>query len=249
MLPFAEASLQHEFFQRICKLPMTGRILAADDDAILRDFVAAGLREQGYLVQEAASIAETLNHARAAPFDVWVLDRHMADGDCVAALRTLRAEGRTTPALFLTASRLVEQRVEGLEAGADDYLTKPFSIVELTARVRALLRRPPVLRDAILRRGVIELHVDARRAFVGANEIALSANEWRLLALLAQRPGVVFTRAQIMADVGIAEDAGEVAVDHLVSRMRLKLREHGAGDVIKTMRGLGFAWNGAEQGE
>lgn len=219
---------------------MTGRILAADDDAILRDFIAGGLREQGYLVQEAATIAETLEHARTAHFDLWVLDRQMSDGDSVAALRTLRAEGRNTPALFLTAARQVEQRVEGLEAGADDYLTKPFSIVELAARVRALLRRPPVLRDTILRRGEMELHMDARRVFVGANEVTVTANEWRLLALLAQRPGMVFTRAQIMADVGIGEDAGEVAVDHLVSRLRLKLREHGANDAIKTVRGLGF---------
>ncbi len=222
---------------------MTGRILAADDDAVLRDFVAGGLREQGYLVQEAATIAETLEHARATNFDVWVLDRQMADGDSLGALRSLRAEGRTTPALFLTASRLLEQRVEGLEAGADDYLTKPFSIVELAARVRALLRRPPVLRDSILRRGEIELHLDARRVFVGAKEAAVTANEWRLLAMLAQRPGIVFTRQQIMADAGIAEDAGEVAVDHLVSRVRLKLRDHGAPDVIKTVRGMGFSWN------
>ena len=219
-----------------------GRILAADDDAILRDFIAGGLREQGYLVQEAATIAETLEHARTTHFDLWVLDRQMSDGDSVAALRTLRAEGRNTPALFLTASRQVEQRVEGLEAGADDYLTKPFSIVELAARVRALLRRPPVLRDTILRHGEIELHVDARRVFVGANEVAITANEWRLLALLAQRPGMVFTRQQIMADVGVSAEAGEIAVDHLVSRLRQKLREHKVTDAIKTVRGIGFAW-------
>lgn len=225
---------------------MTGRILAADDDAILRDFIAGGLREQGYLVQEAATVAETLEHARAMHFDVWVLDRQMADGDSVAALRLLRAEGRNTPALFLTASRQVEQRVEGLEAGADDYLTKPFSIIELAARLRALLRRPPVLREAILRRGEMELHMDARRVFVGAEEVTVTANEWRLLALLAQRPGVVFTRQQIMADVGIAEDAGEVAVDHLVSRLRLKLGDHGASDVIKTVRGMGFVCETAQ---
>ncbi len=188
-------------------------------------------------------IAETLEHARTTQFDLWVLDRQMADGDSVAALRTLRAEGRNTPALFLTASRQVEQRVEGLEAGADDYLTKPFSIVELAARVRALLRRPPVLRDATLRHGEIELHMDARRVFVAATEVAVTANEWRLLALLAQRPGMVFARQQIMADVGIAEDAGEVAVDHLVSRLRQKLREQGAADVIETVRGMGFSFS------
>ncbi len=221
---------------------MTARILAADDDAILRDFIAQGLREHGYVVAEAATIAETLLRAREEAFDLWIFDRHMPGGDCAAALRTLRAEGLATPTLFLTASRSLEQRVEGLEAGADDYLTKPFSIVELSARVRALLRRPQAMREAALRRGVMTLHFDARRVFVGDAECVVTANEWRLLALLARRPNVVLTRGQIITEVGIAEDAGEVAVDHLVSRLRLKLQEHGASGVIKTVRGLGFAW-------
>jgi DNA-binding response OmpR family regulator len=221
---------------------MTGRILVADDDPILRDFIAQGLREHGYVVQEAATIAAALEHARIGQFDLWVLDRRMPGGDCVDALRILRAEGRETPALFLTASRSLEQRIEGFDSGADDYLTKPFSIVELAVRVRALLRRLQVMRENIIRRGVVELHLDERRVIVAGQDLPVTANEWRLLALLAERPGAVFSRAQIMVAVGIDGEAGEAAVDHLVSRTRQKLRERGVDGAIRTVRGQGFAW-------
>lgn len=221
---------------------MAARILTADDDPHLRDFIAQGLRENGYVVREAATIAETEQLARSESFDLWVLDRQMPGGDSVAMLRALRATGLATPALLLTASRTVEQRVEGLESGADDYLTKPFSIVELAARARALLRRPPALREVILERGLVSLHLDTLRVFVGAREVIVTANEWRLMVTLAQRPGAVFSRAQIALQVGIAEDAEEVAVDHLVSRLRAKLRQHGAESAIRTVRGIGFSW-------
>lgn len=225
---------------------MSGRILVADDDAVLRDFITQGLREQGYVVQETSSLDETLERAREEKFDLWVLDRKMPGGDAIAALRVLRGEGVATPALFLTASRSTEQRIEGLEAGADDYLIKPFSIEELCARVRAILRRPVNLSAPVLRRGPIELRLDARRVFVAGRELAVTANEWRLLVLLAQRHQAVFTRSQIMAEAGLSEDAGETAVDHLVSRLRQKLSDAGAGAVIRTVRGLGFAWNGGD---
>jgi DNA-binding response OmpR family regulator len=221
---------------------MSGRILVVDDDAILRDFIAQGLRECGYVVIECATIPEALESARGERFDLWVFDRRMPGGDMVETLRVLRGEGHATPALFLTASRSTEQRIEGLDAGADDYITKPFSIDELAARVRALMRRPTHMAAGVLQRGDIELRLDSRRVFVGAQELLVTANEWRLLALLAQRPEAVFTRAQIMAETGIAEDAGEAAVDHLVSRLRQKLADAGVAGAIRTVRGLGFSW-------
>ena len=219
---------------------MAARILLAEDDPILREFIAQGLREHGHVVHETATSDETLAQARDGVFDVWVFDRRMPGGDCVEVLRTLRAEGRATPALLLTASRALEQRVAGLDAGADDYLTKPFSIVELAARVRALLRRASTLQKSVLVFGDAQIDTNERRVMVGGHELPVTTNEWRLLTLLAQRPGEVMSRAQIMAAVGVADDAGEVAVDHMVSRLRLKLRQRNAEDLIQTVRGAGF---------
>jgi len=222
---------------------MTGRILVADDDAIIRKFILLGLREQGFVVNEATTIASALEAARSTTFDAWIFDRHMPGGDFFAAMRVLRAEGRSTPALFLTASSRVEQRAEGLDAGADDYLSKPFSMVELTARVRALLRRPAAQRETVLLCGPIELHLDTSEVRCHGQKVAVTAHEWRLLALLARRPGVVFARKHIIAEVGATEGADDVAVDHLVSRLRRKLRATGADKLLKTVRGLGFSWD------
>ena len=225
---------------------MTARVLIAEDDPILREFIVQALREHGNIVREATTRAETLEQARAGDFDVWVLDRQMPGGDCVEALRELRAEGRTTPALFLTASKTVEQRVAGLEAGADDYLTKPFSIVELVARLRALLRRPQTLQKSVMVFGNVQIHDDERRVLVSGQELPMTLYEWRLITLLARRAGAAVARAEIMASVGIPEDADEVAVDHLVGRLRRKLRERGVDGLIHTVRGMGFCFPAAQ---
>jgi two-component system OmpR family response regulator len=180
--------------------------------------------------------------ASTETFGLWIVDRRLPDGDGLNALRELRASGLATPALVLTAMGEVDQRVEGFNAGADDYLTKPFSIAELAVRARALLRRGPALSPAIIHSGPLELRLDAGRVFSGELEIIVTANEWRLLRLLISSAGTAFSRSSIMSEVGIAEDAGEVAVDHLVSRLRTKLRSSGADKHLETLRGLGFTW-------
>lgn len=222
---------------------MTGKILIAEDDAILRDFVALGLREQGYVTEAVGSAATLREAALATRYDLWVLDRRMPDGDGLATLRELRAGGAMTPALVLTAMGQLDQRVEGFDAGADDYLTKPFSIAELVVRTRALLRRPAMLVPSVIHAGPLELRVDSGRLFSEGKEILVTANEWRLLRLLIGRPGVTYTRDVIMTEVGMSEEAGEVAVDHLVSRLRIKLRGCAADQLIRTVRGMGFAWD------
>lgn len=221
---------------------MTGKILLAEDDEILSDFIALGLREQGYLVEVIGSADALLEAASKRQFGIWVLDRRLPDGDGLQTLRTLRSKGVMTPALILTAMGQLDQRVKGFDAGADDYLTKPFSIEELVVRVRALLRRAPIISPTVLHTGPLELRLDAGRVFAGGTEVIVTANEWRLLRLLAGRPGVTFTRDTIMTDVGMSEDAGVVAVDHLVSRLRTKLRACGGDKHLVTQRGLGFAW-------
>jgi two-component system, OmpR family, response regulator len=221
---------------------MTARILWADDDPIMRDFVAQALEQQGYVVVEAGSVEETLERVRGQRFDLCILDRKMPGGDGLVALRALRADGIATPVLVLSSYTAVEQRVEGFDAGADDFLAKPFSGAELIARVRAILRRRPELAEDTLRSGRLELRMAERRVLWDGREVQVTVNEWRLLALLMRRPGVVHSRRDIMAEAGVAHDAEEAAVDHMVSRLRQKLRAAGADDTIRTARGQGFAW-------
>ena len=222
---------------------MAGRILLVEDDAILSDFIALGLRQHGYLVEVVTSAASFQEAAASQTFGLWILDRRLPDADGLQALRDLRSTRVMTPALVLTAMGQLDQRVEGFDAGADDYLTKPFSIAELVVRVRALLRRSPTLAPSIVQSGPLELHLDGGRVFASGCEIVVTANEWRLLKLLTGRPGVTFPREAIMTEVGISEEAGPVAVDHLVSRLRTKLRACGGDRHLKTMRGLGFVWS------
>lgn len=146
-----------------------------------------------------------------------------------------------TPALFLTAAADLDQRIAGLEAGADDYLAKPFSVSELTLRVRALLRRRPTFVPPLRMLGNVEVDTVARKVAIDGTEIATTTHEWRLLSLMVEKPGQVFERDAIMQRVGMAQDAELVAVDHLISRLRQKLRAGGATVEFRTVRGVGFA--------
>ena len=218
-----------------------GRILAIEDDAAIRGYVALGLRERGHVVDEAASLADGRVHIGRDVYDLWIFDRRLPDGDSLTVLSELRAKGLATPALFLSAAAELDQRIAGLEAGADDYLTKPFSLVELTARVKALLRRRPTFIATNFVIGNLTVSIEARSATIDGCDFAVTAHEWRLLALLCEHPGRVFLRDTIIAHVGIAVDADPVAVDHLVSRLRQKLRTNAATVEIRTLRGQGYS--------
>lgn len=218
-------------------------ILAVEDDLAIRRYLTTALRERGHLVEETATLRDALLRIGAGEFDLWIFDRKLPDGDSLSALAQLRAEGHNTPALFLTAAFQLEQRVAGLEAGADDYLTKPFSLTELLARVSALLRRRPLFVEPERRVGNLVVKIASHGAVVNGQDIRATTNEWRLLALLAEQPGRVFSRDAIMSRVGISAEADEIAVDHLVSRIRQKLRSLRATASIDTVRGVGFAMN------
>jgi two-component system response regulator MprA len=214
------------------------RILVVDDDPPLRRMLARTLSAEGYEVTVAAdggaALAET---ERAAP-DVIVLDVAMPGLDGLTVARRLRGKGVPTPILMLTARDAVPDRVAGLEAGADDYLVKPFAVQELIARLRALTRRVADGHAAggVRAYGDVTLDLSTRRATRAGHPIELTARESALLELLLREPGRVITRARALEEIW--EDAAEPnVVDRYVTRLRRKL---GSPPLIKTVRGSGF---------
>ena len=215
------------------------RILLVEDDGELREMLVRLLAEEGYRVEPAPDGQRGLHLGLTGEFDLLVLDRNLPGMDGLELLARLRSRGVTVPALVLSALGNPSDRVEGLDAGAEDYLTKPFDIDELLARLRALRRRhQDTARRILLPGGSLDL--DSRqvlRVTAGApgDAVQLSERECTLLATLAGRPGQVFTRAQLMSAVFEGADS-DVVVDTYVHYLRRKL---GRG-VIRTVRGLGY---------
>ncbi|HUA04917.1 MAG TPA: response regulator transcription factor [Solirubrobacteraceae bacterium] len=213
------------------------RVLVVDDDPPLRRMLARTLTAEGYDVTVAADGGAALLEAERAVPDVIVLDVAMPALDGLAVCRRLRSKGLPTPILMLTARDAVPDRVAGLEAGADDYLVKPFAVQELVARLRALTRRGSDAHAGGLRSyGDLTLDVDARKAVRAGRPIELTAREVDLLALLLREPGRVVTRERAIEEIW--DDAAEAnVVDRYVTRLRRKL---GMPPLIKTVRGSGF---------
>jgi two-component system, OmpR family, response regulator len=213
------------------------RVLIVDDHAEVRDLVARSLRRDGHEVVVAATAHEAEARLAAEPLDVVVLDVALPDGSGIDLCRSLRESGMATPVLLLTAHAAVPERVAGLDAGADDFLGKPFAVSELRARVRALGRRGPELRKLEIRLSEARLDFLARRAERRGTEVPLTAREWSLLELLASRPGRFVSRAEIIELLwGDASDA-TASLDVIVARIRKKLGE----GTLRTMRGYGYA--------
>ena len=176
------------------------RVLLVEDEVKLAELVARGLREEGHAADIAARGAEALWMAEAAPYDVIVLDVMLPDGlDGFEVCRRLRGKGVWSPVLMLTARDAVEDRVTGLDAGADDYLAKPFAFDELLARLRALARRAPQERPTVLEVGDLSLDPASHRAWCGEALLELSAKEFALLELFMRNPGVVLSREQLLS--------------------------------------------------
>ena len=216
-------------------------VLVVDDDAALRAAVGRALRLEGFGVSEAENGAEAIDLLLVGDIDVVVLDQMMPVLDGVGVCRHLRDVGDQTPVLMLTARDAVSDRVRGLDAGADDYLLKPFALEELLARLRALLRRQQDM--SLDRIDVDDLVIDvAGRTVKRAGQlIELTRTEFTLLELLARNEGIVLTRDQIMERVwGYDTTLGSNSLDVYIGYLRRKLEAQGAPRLIHTVRGVGF---------
>jgi len=216
------------------------RILLVEDEAKAGDYLRKGLTEAGFLVDWAQDGADGLHLARQEDYDLIILDVMLPILDGWHLLRELR-KTRDTPVLFLTARDEVEDRVKGLELGADDYLVKPFSFMELIARVRTLLRRGPVRESGLIEIADMQIDVLKRRVSRNGERIDLTVKEFALLHLLAQRCGEVLSRSVIASQVwDMNFDSDTNVVDVAVRRLRAKLDDAHAHKLIQTVRGIGY---------
>ncbi len=218
------------------------RILIVEDEDKLRRALCRGLEEEGYDVVAVENGVEGQVRARAEPFDCLVLDLMLPGLDGVQLLRELRAAGCQTPALILTARDSVEDRVQGLDAGADDYLPKPFAWAEFLARVRACLRRRPSEAGPVLRAGDLELDLVRRRAIRGCREIELTPREFAVLEYLMRHKGELVTRDQLARDVWHDPEAVLTnLIEVYVNYVRKKIEQASEPRLIHTIRGQGYS--------
>ena len=217
------------------------RILLAEDDRRIANFIIKGLRENAYAVDAAADGEDALYQAAINTYDVIILDVMMPVKDGFEVCRELRKEGIETPVLMLTARDAVEDRISGLDYGADDYLTKPFEFGELLARLRALLRRSGEIRPPKIVVEDLEIDTTAQTVRRGGREISLTTKEYTLLEYLAREHGKVVGRAEIAEHVWDENfDVFSNLIEVYVNRLRSKMDEGFAIQLIHTRRGAGY---------
>jgi two-component system, OmpR family, response regulator PrrA len=227
-----------------CPRETAHRVLMVDDDPDVRTSVARGLRHSGFDVRVAATGKEALRLLSTEEHDALVLDVQMPELDGVAVVTALRALGNEIPICVLSARDTVNDRIAGLEAGADDYLTKPFDLGELVARLHALLRRAAHSADErsdAVTIGPLTIDTERRLVFVNGDRVELTKREFDLLAALAENSGVVLSRQQLLDLVwGYDFDVNTNVADVFVSYLRRKLEHDGVARVIHTVRGVGY---------
>ena len=218
------------------------RVLVAEDDQVIADFVSQGLREAGYAVDVAATGSEALRRAQEGGYDAAVMDVMLPELDGLSVIEQLRAKKNQMPVLILSARHTVDDRVKGLQAGGDDYLTKPFAFAELLARLQALLRRSAGASEPTrLSVGDLTLDLLSRRVERAGQPLELRPREFALLEYLMRHPGRVLSKTMILSHVwGYSFDPGTNVVDVLVSRLRDKVDEAFDTKVIHTVRGAGY---------
>jgi two-component system, OmpR family, response regulator len=222
-------------------LALTMRALVVEDESKMAALLRRGLQEEGYAVDVAATGEDGAWLGNENDYDVILMDAMLPDIDGFEVCRRLRAAGRWSPVLMLTARDGVQDRVAGLDAGADDYLTKPFSFDELFARIRALLRRGPSERPTILAAGDLELDPAKRRVTRGTAAIDLTPKEFAMLELFLRHPGQALTRTRILEHVwDFAYEGDSNVVDVYVRYLREKVDRPFGRRSIETVRGVGY---------
>jgi two-component system, OmpR family, response regulator len=213
------------------------RVLVVEDEPKMADLLARGLREEGHAADVAATGEDALWMARAVDYDAIVLDVMLPGTDGMETCRSLRAAGVWSPVLMLTARDAVDDRITGLDAGADDYVLKPFSFGELLARLRALVRRAPHERPAVLETGRLRLDPAERRAWHAGTELQLPGKAFALLEAFMRRPGQALSRDQLLE---AAWDMAFESRSNIVDVYVKSLREQIGADAIETVRGAGY---------
>ncbi len=217
------------------------KLLVVEDDMTTAQYVVKGLSEEGHTVDHIDDGRDALTQAMSASYDVMVVDRMLPGLDGLSLVRALRAAKITTPIIFLTAVGGVEDRIEGLQAGADDYLTKPFAYGELSARIIALSRRPIAQAETVLTAGDLEMDLIGRTVKRAGQVIDLLPREFALLEFLLRRKGRVQTRTMLLENVwDLSFDPQTNVVETHVSRLRSKIDKPFDRELIKTVRGVGY---------
>lgn len=218
------------------------KLLIIEDDERIRDFVLRGLKKHGHVVNHADNGKDGLFLAAGEKYDALIIDRMLPGLDGLSILKMLRSTGNFTPAIFLTTMDGIDDRVEGLEAGADDYLVKPFAFAELLARLGALMRRPPVSDvKTEIRVGDLEINLLKRIVIRAGKVIELQPQEFKLLEYLMRSDGRVVTRTMLLENVwDFHFDPQTSVVETHISRLRAKIDKGQKSEMLKTLRGVGY---------
>jgi DNA-binding response OmpR family regulator len=223
------------------------RVLVVEDDDPLRALLRRGLSEDGYVVDALPDGRDCAEYLAVVPYDAMVLDLNLPEEDGLSILRRIRAGGHHVPVLILTARDGASDVVAGLDAGADDYLRKPFAFDELEARLRSLSRRPPNRVENVLKHGDVVFDCETRQATRGARDLRLTVKEALFLEVLMRNPGRTVTRRMLEDRLWDREsDWRSNVLDVYARRLRAKLSKNGEPQLLQTMRGLGYRLEAGE---
>lgn len=217
------------------------RILIAEDEKDLNQILSARLKKEHYSVDSCFDGKEVLDYLAGAEYDALIMDIMMPVMDGLTVLKTIRHQGVTTPVLLLTARDSIEDRVQGLDAGANDYLVKPFAFEELLARIRVLLRHPSGTQDHCCRLDDLEVYLDSHKVFRGGREIRLSGKEFALLRYMIQNKGIVLSREKMEQHLWNYDYEGSSnVIDVYIRYLRKKIDADTENKLIHTVRGAGY---------